>query len=125
MGYSPLFNCLTKQKVPLLRLPRETERRMCVICQKIFPEIAQREPPLITLPAPITLPSIQHSLPQSYGTADQTSSKDLLDLAYQALATELVKLTGVLGRYDTGSKDYNDYLTLINRVVETMHTMRK
>lgn len=98
---------------------------MCVICEKIYPEIPQREPLSITLPPPITLPSIRQALPSSYGIPDPTSSKDLVDRAYQALATELVRLTDVLRRYDTGSKDYDDYLARISRVAETMHTMRE
>jgi hypothetical protein len=93
---------------------------MCVICEKIYPEIPRQEQPSITLP-PISLPSIQQSLP-SFG---QTTSKDLIERAYQGLATELVRLTESLSRYDTGSKDYDDYLTRVKQVVETMHIMKK
>ena len=94
---------------------------MCVICEKMYPEIPQREQPRITLPPPITLPSIQQSLP----TFGQSTSKDLIERAYQGLATELVRLTESLSRHDTGSKDYDDYLTRVHRVVESMHIMRK
>ena len=93
---------------------------MCVICEKIYPEIPQREQPSIPLPPPITLPLIQQTLP-SFG---QTTSKDLIERAYQGLATELVRLTESLSRYDSGAKDYDDYLTRVNRVVEIMHIMR-
>lgn len=92
---------------------------MCVICEKTYPEIRQRERPSITLP-PITLPSIEQSL-SSFGQ----TSKDVIERAYQGLATELARLTESLSRYDTGSKDYDDYLTRVHRVVETMHIMRK
>jgi hypothetical protein len=91
----------------------------------MYPEIPQREAPSITIPSPVTLPSMQHSLLPPYGSVNQANSKELTDRAYQTLATELVKLTDALQRFDTGSKDYDDYLTLINRVTETMYTMRK
>ena len=94
---------------------------MCVVCEKIYPEIPQRERPSITLPPPISLPSIQQSLP----SFQQTTSKDLIERAYHGMATELVRLTESLSRYETGSKDYDDYLTRVHRLVETMHIMRK
>lgn len=53
------------------------------------------------------------------------NSKELIDRVYQSLATELVRLTDMLRRYDTGSKDYDDYLERISRIAEIMHTMRK
>lgn len=106
---------------------------MCVICEKIYPELTQREPPSIALPPPqtLTLPSIQSMqqsltpMSPSFNVIDLAGAKGFMDQAYQRLARELLRLTEALARYDTGSKDYDDYLARINRVVETMHTMRK
>ena len=114
-----------------MRLPRDPQRRLCVICEKIYPEGSQPGQTSVLLPPPVTLPPIQSvqqplpPIPPAFGIIDQTGSKDLIDRAYRSLAAELVRLTESLARYDTGSKDYDDYLARIHRVVDTMHTMRK
>jgi hypothetical protein len=106
---------------------------MCVICEKIYPEIPQREQASVVLPPPqtVTLPSMQSMqqsltpMSPSFNVIDLASSKGLIDQAYRGLARELLRLTEALAQYDTGSKDYDDYLARVHRVVETMHTMRK
>jgi hypothetical protein len=115
-------------QVPLLRLPRESERRMCVVCQKIYPEVILRETPSVVLP-PVTLPSapsLQQTLQQvSPSSGVGENSKELVDQAYRTLATELVRLTETLATYDTRSPVYDDCLTRVSRLIEMMQTMRR
>jgi hypothetical protein len=104
---------------------------MCVICQKIYPENTQRASANVIQPtapaAPASIPSAQPSLPALASTAGMIgqSPKDVLERAYGTLANELLRLTESLSRYDTASKEYDDCLHRVQRVVETMHSMRK
>ena len=121
----------TNVQVPLLRLPRETERRLCVICQKIYPEVVLQQPASVILQPPVTtLPSIQtiqQSLQQTStsSTSVGEDSKDLVDRAYRTLAAELVRLTETLATYDTRSTTYDECLARVSRMVDTMQMMRK
>jgi hypothetical protein len=103
---------------------------MCVICEKVFPEYAPRETVSVMQPALPTLPPIQVFEAPSSGMASTVGDgsgdvKVLVNRAYEGLARQLVRLTETLGQHDTGSKDYDEYLGRISRVVETMYTMRK
>ena len=106
---------------------------MCVICEKLFPEHRQQESVTVTLSNPlpaasITLPPIQ-SLETPSGLPGKVdvvgNSKVLSDQAYENLARQLVRLTDVLDKHDTGSKEYDEHLGQITRVVEAMSIMRK
>lgn len=122
---------VTNVQVPLLRLPREKERRLCVICQKIYPEVTLQQPTSVILPPPpVTLPSIQtvqQSLQQTMSSSPSVgeNSKDLIDRAYRTLATELVRLTETLATYDTRSETYDQCMARVSRMVDTMQMMRK
>jgi hypothetical protein len=103
---------------------------MCVICEKVFPEYPPRETASVTQPVLPTLPPIQALERPSSGMASTVGDgssdvKALVNRAYEGLARQLVRLTETLGQLDTGSKDYDEYLGRISRVVETMYTMRK
>jgi hypothetical protein len=113
-----------------MRLPNERLRRTCVICQKIYPETTQRDATNITAAAPLpqtVSPAVQPFFPlvSSASGMPGQNAKDLLDKAYGSLAGELVRLTESLSRFDTVSKEYDDCLNRIQRVVEIMHSMRK
>jgi hypothetical protein len=103
---------------------------MCVICEKVFPEYPPRETVSVIQPALSTLPPIQALETPSSGMASTVGDgashvKVLVNRAYEGLAQQLVRLTEALGQHDVGSKDYDEYLGRISRVVETMYTMRK
>jgi len=104
---------------------------MCVICEKVFPDQRQQESVNVTLSNPlpaasITLAPIQSLETPFPGKIDMVgNSKVLRDQAHENLARQLVRLTDVLGQHDTGSKEYDEHLGRITRVVEAMYTMRK
>ena len=107
---------------------------MCVICEKVFPDQRQQESVNVTLSNPlpaasITLAPIQLLETPSSGLPGKIdmvgNSKVLRDQAHENLARQLVRLTDVLGQHDTGSKEYDEHLGRITRVVEAMYTMRK
>ncbi len=115
----------------MLRFPNEMVRRTCVICQKIYPEETQREVTNITsaspppqIPAPVPVQPFIPLMSSALGMAGQ-NSKNMLEKAYGSLAGELVRLTESLSRFDTASKEYDDCLNRVQRVVEIMHSMRK
>lgn len=102
---------------------------MCVICEKVFPEYPPRETVTVIQPNLPTLPPIQALETTSSGMASTVDGagdvKVLVNRAYESLARQLVRLTEILVQHDTGSKEYDEYLGRISRVVETMYTMRK
>ena len=83
--------------------------------------------PVIRHAALPTIQAIQQSQPSVLGPSqvNQVDVKESLDRAHRALANELVRLTETLGQHDPRAKEYDECLTLVHRVVETMHTMRK
>lgn len=131
-GTPKSFTDLTRWQIPLLRFPRETERRMCVICEKLFSEQRQQES-VVALSNPLPAASITSPPIQSLetpsglpGKVDVVGNSNVLsDQAYENLARQLVRLTDVLGQHDTGSKEYDKHLGQITTVVEAMSIMRK
>jgi hypothetical protein len=111
-----------------LRLPREPEKRTCVICQRIYPETNQQTLPIVAQPSEFpAIRAIQQSLPSALqsGLFARVDSKESLETAYCNLARELVRLTESLGRYDIGAKEYEECLARVRHVVETMHMMKR
>ena len=113
-----------------MRLPRETSRRTCVICERIFPETFVPVPaPPTVLPPPATLLSpIQQPLvprTQPFTTEENDYNRYSITRSYIALAGELNRLTGALGNLDPDSERYNETLGHVKRVTKIMCTMSK
>jgi len=108
--------------IPLLRLPRETERRTCVICEKIYPEVARSAPAtVIPPPAATSLPSIQPSLgprTEVFTQEENEYNRYSITRSYMSLAGEMNRLTGALGKCEPGSREYNEMLGLAKRVTK-------
>jgi len=84
-----------------------------VICGTLYPQVSQSSYAVISSP------------PNQQPAADLDALTETLNQVSQRLATQLLRLTDLLERCDPTSKEYDDQLGRVQRMIETINLIRK